>query len=162
MNKLISITTFISMLIFITATSIGVAFFEYQKKEKAEIITLRTQQAIDQSAKMAERYIAVTNRIDIVNIDRKNQVRARYGNGTAISNGLVDTVTTALNIARSQILHVKQMAIILQMKKIKAQNSNDSLQRLVNYYQDKYMTSNTFAGTGTREDPKYGILDFRQ
>lgn len=120
--------------------AIAFGFYERTKREKAESQSVTNQKTVSQAATIIDHYIDSSKRNHVVISSDSNKLEQDwYKNGTAISGGLVDTVATALNIAKKQLQEVTQIASTTRAEKLQALKTIDSLKRITYYYKDKYL-----------------------
>ncbi|WP_114937586.1 hypothetical protein [Mucilaginibacter endophyticus] len=160
MNRLTKIV--IGLLVVGLIVSILYAKHEHWRAEKAEVQASTNQNVVSQAATIINHYIDTSKRNHIVISAGQNVLPQNwYKNGTAISGGLVDTVSAALNIAKKQLQEVTQIASVTQAKQLKAERTIDSLKRLTYYYKDKYLQlayRPAIAGSDTSD---HGQFDYK-
>lgn len=136
MNKLKN-----TLIVILTAGLLIATFFAikyYSLKEKAEEKTITNQKTVEQAAQIVDRYVDSAGRNHtVIKSDENVLSHDWYKNGTAIKGGLIDTVATALNIARKQLQQVTQIATVSQARALKAERSVDSLKRVTYFYKSR-------------------------
>ena len=134
----------------------------YQPRKKEEGVTSDSQKKVNEAVAIINRYVDSSSGRHIPIKGDKNVLPSElYKNGTAIKGGLIDTVASALEIARKQLKQVSQAVITSQARVFKAEKKADSLQRVTFLYKSKNMQITyrpPAAGTNTN-DP--GELNYR-
>lgn len=137
-DKLYKVIIAVLGIALIIATIICVV--EHNKRSNAENQSASSQKVVSQAATIINHYIDTSKRNHVVISSDSNKLSQDwYKNGTAISGGLVDTVTAALNIARKQLQEVTQIASETRAAKLKADKTIDSLKQVTYFYKDKYL-----------------------
>jgi chemotaxis signal transduction protein len=159
MNKLSSIIIGTLALGLVAAIAFGL--YERKQRYKAETQTASTQKVVSQAAKIIDHYIDSSKRNHVVISADSNQLEEKwYKNGTAISGGIVDTVTAALNIAKKQLQEVTQIASQTKADKLQALKTIDSLKQVTYYYKDRYLQL-AYRPARTGDTTDNGQFDFK-
>ncbi|OOQ57135.1 hypothetical protein [Mucilaginibacter pedocola] len=138
MSKLTNVI--IAALFLLFAGTTAFAIFEHKQRIKSDRIIGSNRKTVNQAATIINHYLDTNSRQHTVIAADENKLPAKwYKNGTAISGGLVDTVTKALNIAKKQLIEITRIAGTVRAEKLKAERKYDSLQRITYFYKDKYL-----------------------